>query len=358
MTNTSEWVSIGHPDKVCDTIAAHILDRHLKTDRQSRVAVEVQLKGQYCTVSGEITSNAQVSEEDIAETVREAVAEIGYTKEYQDLFGAANTICADEIEVVTHLSRQSQDIAQGVDAEGWGDQGIFWGMATKDARHGNMPLDHFIAKRLGRDLYNAAIQRVIPIGIDIKTQISVTDGKITKAIVAAPTLPQCTDVDYRDIRRFISAWLSQWGCGGDFALIFNGTGRYVAHGPIADCGTTGRKLAVDFYGGNCRIGGGCPWGKDPSKADVSLNIYARDLALREMFRTGEEVVYCAISCCIGKRDIDITYLNGRNEEIGHATEMRPAREVIAMLGLRLPVWAFKSREGLFEMPEPTPAPKE
>lgn len=349
MTQTSEYCALGHPDRTCDFIASYILDRYLVIDPASRVALEVQLKGKHCTISGEITAQTQLSEEDIGNLAREAVNHIGYTKAYQSRFGAANCICGDELDVVTHITRQSRDISIGVDAGGWGDQGIFWGMATTRNGTKHMPLDHYLAKKLGRELYEAALNNLLPIGLDIKTQVSVTNDKASKVIVAVPTQPTVTGGSPDQIEVWVRSWLDRHGCG-EASLILNGTGCYVTHGSIADCGTTGRKLAVDFYGGNCRIGGGCPWGKDPSKADVALNIYAREAAIKQLQRQFGETVYCAISCCIGRSDIDIVYMNERHEEIGHATECRPAHEIIDVLGLRTPVWAFKCANGLFTMP--------
>ena len=349
MTQTSEYCALGHPDRTCDFIASYLLDRHLEKDPRSRVALEVQLKGKFCTISGEITTRTQFTEEEIANFARRAVNMVGYTKAYQSRFGAENCICGDELEVVSHISRQSGDIAIGVDADGWGDQGIFWGMATGGDDTRNMPLDHYLAKMLGRELYEASLHNKLPVGLDIKTQISVTDGKADKVIVAVPTPPSASDLALRPIEEWVRSWLARHGCG-DASLIVNGTGRYVTHGSIADCGTTGRKLAVDFYGGNCRIGGGCPWGKCPSKADVTLNIYAREIALKKLRQHNAGTVYCAISCCIGRRDIDIICLDERHEEIERASESRPAHEIIADLGLRAPVWAFKCANGLFSMP--------
>ena len=130
----------------------------------------------------------------------------------------------------------------------------------------------------------------------------------------------------------------------------NGTGAYVRHASAGDCGTTGRKLAVDFYGGNCRIGGGCPWGRDATKADVTLNVYARHLALEMQGKVGG-TVYCALDCCIGRREVGVVYLDGNLREIGTARISRPASEIVAEMGLGRPVWEFKCRNGLFAVPD-------
>jgi S-adenosylmethionine synthetase len=225
-----------------------------------------------------------------------------------------------------------------------------------------MPLDHTIAKRLGMALYEEALKGELPIGLDIKTQVTVTEGIVDEIVVAVPTLPaewaehgtpHFGDMVRRDdlVHEAAHRVMEECGCGSSNPrYVVNGTGAYVRHSTAGDCGTTGRKLAVDFYGGGCRIGGGACFGKDPTKADVTLNVYARHLALEMKRRKGIDTVYCQISCCIGRRDIGIVYLDGHLDEIATATECRPAREVIAQMGLRAPVWAFKCRNGLFAMP--------
>lgn len=352
MTKTSEFVSPGHPDKVADGIVSYLLDRYIEKDPNVRYAMEAQIKDSHVTLGGEVTSAYRMDEAELKRHVRDAICAIGYTPEYAKRWGAENCIDPDALDIVAHIGTQSPDIAQGVDADGWGDQGIFWGMATGTAATGFMPLDHTIAKRLGMSLYEAAIKGKLPIGLDIKTQVTVKDGEVTKVVVAAPCK---TDAEAQALRAPILEWLAG-ECGDAFSvaansLVVNGTGAYVRHASAGDCGTTGRKLAVDFYGGNCRIGGGCPWGKDPSKADVSLNIYARNLALQMLEKSGADTVYCAIDCCIGRKEIGIVYLDGNLNEIATSGEDRPAREVIAELGLRAPVWAFKCRNGLFAVPD-------
>ena len=354
VTKTSEYVSIAHPDKAADLVVSYLLDRYLENDPNSRVALEAQIKDSHVTLGGEVTSAYRMDDAKLKRHVRDAICSIGYTTEYAKRWGAENCIDPDAIDVVAHIGTQSPDIAQGVDADGWGDQGIFWGMATGDASTGFMPLDHTIAKRLGMWRYRSSLNGEFwPIGLDIKTQVTVKDGRVVKVVVAAPTMsPDLVP----ELRKLILEWLAK-ECGDRFAvaannLVVNGTGAYVRHASAGDCGTTGRKLAVDFYGGNCRIGGGTCWGKDPSKADVTLNVYARKLAL-EMLESRSrqgDTVYCAIDCCIGRKEIGIVYLDGHMNEIATGSGSRPAREVIAELGLRAPVWAFKCRNGLFAVP--------
>ncbi len=330
---TSEYCTVGHPDRTCDFIASYILDRYLEADRRSRVALEVQLKERYCTISGEVTSNAPFSEEDIADFAREAIEGIGYTDEYQERFGDSNTIRAEEVEVETHISRQSGDISQGVDRDSWGDQGLFWGYAVDDRMTGNMPKDYFLARKLGQ-----AIAGVCG-GLDVKTQVTLVDEMAAECVIAIPLALGDDEASVVEAARSV--------VGEECAIVVNGTGRYVAHGPIADCGTTGRKLVVDFYGGNSRIGGGCPWGKDGTKADVTLNVYARQKALEGMKRYGLPAMQCMISCCIGRRDIRVTLLDGENRIVETYTESEPASRVIESLGLDRPVFAEMCRKGLF-----------
>ena len=334
---TSEYCTAGHPDRTCDFIASYILDKYLEADRRSRVALEVQLKERYCTISGEITSSAPYGEEDIADFAREAIARIGYDGEYQDRFGELNTIRAGEVEVETHISRQSQDISQGVDRDSWGDQGIFWGFAVDDPATGHMPKDYWLARKVAQSLCERRFG-----GLDVKTQVTVEDGVPVECVVAIPILPECEEAATGTIRNFVQSML-----GSACRVVVNGTGRYVAHGPIADCGTTGRKLVVDFYGGNSRIGGGCPWGKDPTKADVTLNVYARRKALEAMKRYGLPLMQCMISCCIGRSEIRVTFFNGLGECLESRVENDPPSHIIDRLGLREPGYAGACEEGLF-----------
>lgn len=351
MTQTSEYCSLGHPDRTADEIVSFLLDRYLERDPNSRVALECQIKDNYVTLGGEVTSAYAMGEDELKRHVRDAICGIGYTPEYAARWGKDNCIDPDALDVVAHIGQQSPQIAQGVDADGWGDQGIFWGMATGTEATGYMPLDHTIARRIGMWLYEAAYKSEFSIGLDIKTQVTVADGRVTEVVVAAPCK---TEAEQKALRANILAWLAD-EYGDVFAaaanrIVINGTGAYVRHSTAGDCGTTGRKLAVDFYGGNARIGGGCPWGKDPSKADVTLNVYARHLALEMQAKVGG-TVYCAIHCCIGRREIGIAYYDAHMNEIKRTSQDLPASEIIDMLDLRRPVWAYKCAHGLFTFPD-------
>lgn len=264
MLHFSEYVSPGHPDKTCDFISSYLLDEYMKVDPTTRYAVEVQMKNNQVTLAGEISSAINFSGEKIRNIVKKAINEIGYTKDYQYLWGKDegghwNTICGDDVEVRTIISQQSSEIAQGVNNNGWGDQGIFFGMATynpndPDNAFGMLPVDFAIVKNLNYNLYKAALEGKW--GLDIKTGIVYDDknNHIEKIIVAVPLLDSS---DKTKVEEFVRKNLFVPDDKQDYELIINGTGAYKKHSTMADCGTTGRKLAVDFYGGNCKIGGGC-----------------------------------------------------------------------------------------------------
>lgn len=252
---TSEWVSSGHPDKVADGISEYILDKLLAVDPDVRYALEVQIKGSQVSLAGEITTKADVVEGDYQHWAKEAVNAIGYTKEYQHKWGVENTICGDDLIVLCNIQQQSPDIACGVNNDGWGDQGIFTGYA-EISNDNYMPLDKDLAREIGLKLYNNAYMYNVG-GLDIKTQITLDKDKVKQLVVAIPVMD---DLELEEIRSMISFWLEvEKGINylEDDDIIINGTGIYKQHGPIADCGTTGRKLAVDFYGNNAPIGGGC-----------------------------------------------------------------------------------------------------
>lgn len=341
MYKTSEYVSIGHPDKVADFISCYILDRFLEKDKETRYALEVQIKDNFVTLGGEITSNANYSEEEISQFVRNAVNEIGYTKEYQNIWGKENTICGDDIIVIQHIGMQSPDIAQGVNNNGWGDQGIFWGMAVNNPKTNYMPIDHYYASQIGKALYNSKYA-----GLDIKTQVTMCNDKVEEVIVAIPMLSHYHFE--QPIKNIIQNCFDMFK-KVSYKLTINGTGKYEKHGPIGDCGTTGRKLAVDFYGGNCIIGGGSPWTKDYTKADLSLNLLARKKALDYIKENPEyEKVFCAISCCIGSPEILVVITDKCGNELLSYRENIVAKEVAKEFNLQSPKFAAMCKFGLFE----------
>lgn len=328
----SEYVSLGHPDKIADYISERILDALIEQDPFTRYALEVQVKYNFVTLGGEITTKAEI---DYDEVVKRAVREIGYTKEYAEYWGAENALCADDIQVTKHISQQSGDIAQGLKGSGWGDQGIFFGYAVKDEKTGHLPRDYFYAKRICQTLFARGIG-----GLDIKSQVYYDEDlkRAVKAIVAIPTKQDITE----DVTALVREIVDNPECD----VIVNGTGRYVKHSSMGDCGTTGRKLAVDFYGGNCEVGGGSPWTKDASKADLTLNLLARFVALKYMKKYAFEEVKVKLACCIGNSEIDCyVYENGRyfaKDKLEYCLETLKKR-----FNLDKPVYGLMCKDGLF-----------
>ena len=220
---------------------------------------------------------------------------------------------------------------------GWGDQGIFWGMATNTPETDYMPKDWWLARIIGLHLYATRYA-----GIDIKTQVTMKDDKIDEIVVAIPMNHRHFDADIAAAVAFC--------CDGkrDYKLHINGTGKFIKHGPIGDCGITGRKLAVDFYGGNCKIGGGSPWTKDGTKADLSLNLLARARALSYIKEHPEcPEVFCAISCRIGSPEILVVFTDRQGNELLAYRESVSPDELIRHFRLREPRSAQMCRNGLF-----------
>lgn len=329
MERYSEFVSLGHPDKVADYISEYILDKYIEKDKETKYAVEVQIKDNHVTLGGEVSSSVSFTDEELAKFVREAVNDIGYTKEYQEKWGKKNTICGDTLEVVSYIGQQSRDIAQGL--SGWGDQGIFFGYAEYDRGTEYMPLDYTYARRLCKALFESGIG-----GLDIKTQFVMNDRVIKKIIVAIPLL---------DGKEKVEALVREM-FEGNYELIINGTGEYVSHSSIADCGTTGRKLVVDFYGGNSRIGGGSPWTKDGSKADLALNLYARKMA-KEYAKKMRTNVCVSLACCIGKQEVNFYVTTDRGLQRDYGTLVLSPRKIIEELGLNKPIYKSMCKWGLF-----------
>lgn len=351
---TSEWVSIGHPDKVADYISEYILDRLIEQDPETRYALEVQIKDYDVMLGGEITTNAKHI--NYGQWVKEAINEIGYTKAYSKRFGDGNTICGDEMTITTHINRQSPDIALGVDASGWGDQGIFFGFYCDESEDGH-GYDYYMAKKIGKELYNHALHSQT-LGIDIKTQVTTLVDEmgvlsVEEVIVAIPMVAGKEKEGTKEVKEILNSV-----CPKNVPFIINGTGSYCRHGPIADSGTTGRKLVVDFYGGNSRIGGGSPWTKDGTKADLTLNLYANELA-REYFIECKDMgmpvssVEAELSSCIGKAQalIQTTAYDSEGVVIFRDSAIRRIKPeaLIKRYKLDKQIYTKLCREGLFSI---------
>lgn len=336
MTHTSEYVSLGHPDKTADYISEWILDAALRQDPTTRYAVEVQIKDNVINLAGEMTTKATL---DLPALAKEAVEDIGYTQEYASKWDEGNCIDITKLQVNTYISQQSPDIAQGVDKDAWGDQGIFWGMATPDKSTDYMPRDYWLAKRICQELYKTRLGGLI--GLDIKTQVATDEaGNAREVVVAAPAFENAqAAMAARQLVDTIVGFSS-------FDFIFNGTGRYIKHSSFGDSGTTGRKLAVDFYGGNCIIGGGSPWAKDGTKADLALNLYARFVAKQWAVKTGQ-TVYVALSTSIGSKVVQLKIVDNNLKSILETEEEITPSMLATKFKLKQPIFAEMCKKGLF-----------
>ena len=333
MLKTAEAVSIGHPDKIADYISCYILDKLIAQDPRVHYAVEVLVKDNTVVLGGEISGNVDIS--NINKYIPDAIREIGYDERYNQIWGD-NAININKLEIINKIGIQSSEINIGVTQNGWGDQGVFVGYACQGINNINREL--MLARKLNNALYVIAKQSD-NLGLDIKTQITIDDksGKITTAIVAIPMLTPT------DITPIIIETLGE----KPEQIIINGTGVYQMHSSIADCGITGRKLACDFYSTACPIGGGSPWTKDPSKADLTLNIYARYLAVKNLADNDECFVY--LSSCIGKSELPSglikTVKDGITTNESFACNESPDK-IIDFLGLRKPIYTAMCRNTL------------
>jgi len=279
---TSESVTEGHPDKLCDQVSDGILDALLKDDKTSRVACETLTKTGFVMVAGEVTSSAQI---DIPKIVRSVVKEIGYS--HSDM-GFDWKTCG----VMVALEQQSPDIAQGVDGkgvytkdeQGAGDQGMMFGYACDDTKE-LMPAPIAYAHRLAKRLAAMRKKGVLPWARpDGKTQVSVryeNDLPVGIDNIVVST-QHSEDVKYKTLREAIIEEVIKKELPKELIartkFFINPTGRFVVGGPMGDSGLTGRKIIVDTYGGWGRHGGGAFSGKDPSKVDRSACYYARYIA--------------------------------------------------------------------------------
>lgn len=340
MKKISECVSPGHPDKVADLISQYILDRYIEKDPFTRYAVEVMIKGDTVHLAGEVTSKALFSYEDYNRFVFEALCEIGYTPKYYKKW-EGNTIDPINMYVTVDITAQSSEISVGVNNEGWGDQGIFFGYADVNGDEYQMPLSHSLAKNLCEMLYFTAKHENIG-GLDIKTEIVLGDDDNIEKVIAA--VPCRSEPEHKEILKLIENWCVEHQDETP-QIILNGTGIYKTHGPLADCGVTGRKLAVDFYGGEFQVGGGAVV-KDGTKADVSLNLYARKLALKYA-RERNESVKVSLACCIGKSEVDYSIETPCGDIIETGVMDLKPRKVITELGLDKPIYFSMHYFGLF-----------
>ena len=272
---TSESVTEGHPDKVCDNISDTILDECLKQDENSRVAIETFASSNTITIAGQITSTARIK---IGEIVREKLKEIGYDNEKTDIDYRTCTINAD-------ITKQSSDIALGVDIGGAGDQGIMFGYAC-DETESYMPYAIDMAHKLAKRLTFVRKENILPyLRPDGKTQVTVEyeDDKPKRIETILISTQHLDTVSLEEIRKGIIEEVINKIVPKDMMdektnIYVNPTGRFVIGGPLGDTALTGRKIIVDTYGGYAKHGGGCFSGKDASKVDRSAAYMLRHIA--------------------------------------------------------------------------------
>ena len=279
---TSESVTEGHPDKVCDQISDAILDEYLKQDPDSRVAVETMATTGFVAVAGEVTSKAKFDKTAQEELVRKIIREIGYDKPELEFD-------ANSCEIMLRLHAQSPHISQGVTAtedkqQGAGDQGLMFGYASDETEE-LMPMPIILAHKLTKKLADVRKSKeLLWLRPDGKSQVSVQyeDGLPKKIETIVISTQHSPDVSNDEITKAMTEKVIKPVCGNlwneDITIHVNPTGKFEIGGPHADTGLTGRKIIVDTYGGQGRHGGGAFSGKDPSKVDRSACYMCRYIA--------------------------------------------------------------------------------
>ena len=373
-TFTSESVTEGHPDKLCDAISDSVLDAILDEDSESRVACESMATTGLVVVAGEISTKAYI---DIPRVVRDTIRSIGYDRES---YGFDGNTCG----VITSIDEQSPDIAIGVDkaAEqragtgdkwdeiGAGDQGMMFGYACDDTDD-LMPMPIWLAHRLAYRLAEVRKSGLLPyLRPDGKTQVSVEyeDGKPKRLSTVLISTQHAPGID-RDalmrpdlIEHVIRPTLPEQFASDDFEVLVNPTGAFELGGPHADCGLTGRKIIVDTYGGMARHGGGAFSGKDPTKVDRSaayaVRHAAKNIVAAGVARRCEVQVAYAIGVArpvsvmvetFGTSEIDPEKLASLVQDV---FDLRPAA-IIDRLNLRRPIFRRTSAYGHFGRSEPS-----
>ena len=353
---TSESVTEGHPDKVCDLISDAVLDEALRRDPYARVACECLAKDGRLVIAGEITAAAEI---DFAKIARDTVRQIGYT-DNSELFSA------DNIEIETVVSRQSPDIALGVDRSyesrrddlqaenGAGDQGLMFGYACRETEE-LMPAPIMYAHKLARRLTAVRKEGLLPyLRPDGKTQVTFRyeDGAPAGIDTVVVSTQHSADADLGQLRRDITDLvirdvIPEELLTRDTKYYINPTGRFVIGGPEGDCGLTGRKIIVDTYGGYAPHGGGCFSGKDPTKVDRSgaymMRYVAKNIVASGIADKCEIQVSYAIGVAAPVSVSVNTFGTGKaaderiTECVQDLFDLRPGA-IIAQLDLRRPIY--------------------
>ncbi|MBR9702427.1 methionine adenosyltransferase [Candidatus Woesearchaeota archaeon] len=360
VTFTSESVTEGHPDKMCDKISDAILDAALAQDPNARVAAETLSAHHGVIVAGEITTTAKLNYEEI---VRETIRETGYTKE--------NGYDPDSVAVEIRLHEQSPEIAQGVDdsadrEQGAGDQGFMIGYACDETEE-LMPLPIVLSHKLTKGLTQLRKEGKLSwLRPDGKALVTVeyngrgTERKIKRIATVVLAAQHEESIDEKTVREELLQHLIQPVCGewidAKTKIFVNGTGSFVVGGPVADAGLTGRKIIVDTYGGRGRHGGGAFSGKDATKVDRSGAYMARYVAKHVVAANLAHECEVRISYCIGVAEpveIDVqTFGSGKipdeniAERVSKVFSFRP-KAIIEQLGLRRAIFLRTAAYGHF-----------
>lgn len=350
---TSESVTEGHPDKLCDLVSDTILDECLKQDRNARVAIETFASNNKITIAGQVTSTAIIN---IEKTVRQILKEIGYKNELID-------ISPENCEINVNIIKQSTDIAQGVDIGGAGDQGIMFGYAC-DETDEYMPFAISMAHKLSKKLTEVRKNGILPyLGPDGKTQVTVEyeedKPKRIDTVLISNQHSEETDLNVirKDlIEKVIKEVIPEEYLDENTKYYINPTGRFVIGGPLSDTGLTGRKIIVDTYGGYAHHGGGAFSGKDATKVDRSAAYMLRFIAKNVVANGYAKKCELQVAYGIGIAEPISVFINtfGTNtipeediiEKIKTKFDLTP-KGIIEYLGLKEPIFTKTTNYGHF-----------
>ena len=287
---TSESVTEGHPDKICDKVSDKILDTALEYDKNSKMAVECTIKDNTIFIYGEATTKANLDYETIAKWV---LKDIGYEEEFN---------------VIVKVSKQSNEINKAVDKEeiGAGDQGIMFGYATNETKE-YMPLPSLLANKLTMQLTKVRKEDPnSPLKPDGKSQVTIEyEDNIPKRIDTIIIASQHKkDITHQELEKYIkeniiNKVIPTKYVDKDTKILINTSGSFIIGGPYGDSGTTGRKIVIDAYGGSAKVGGGCFSSKDPTKVDRSAAYYARYVAKNIVYNKLSDICEIGVSYTIG-----------------------------------------------------------